>query len=64
MPPIILSPEDSPLETGGGVRNALEHLGDGPFFVINGDSLWIDGVKDTLRRLATAWDPERMDIQF
>ncbi|MEC8793049.1 MAG: NTP transferase domain-containing protein, partial [Pseudomonadota bacterium] len=39
-PPVILSPEDSPLETGGGVRNALDHLGDAPFFVINGDSLW------------------------
>lgn len=64
VPPVILSPEDSPLETGGGVRNALDHLGDTPFFVINGDSLWIDGVKDTLHRLATAWDPERMDIQL
>jgi MurNAc alpha-1-phosphate uridylyltransferase len=30
-----------PLETGGGIRNALHLLGDGPFVVVNGD-VWTD----------------------
>ena len=35
--------EDRLLETGGSVKNALPLLGDGPFFVLNGDGLWRDG---------------------
>ncbi len=35
--------EDRLLETGGSVKNALPLLGDKPFFVLNGDSLWRDG---------------------
>ena len=32
--------EERLLETGGSVKNALPFLGDGPFFVLNGDGLW------------------------
>ena len=35
--------EERLLETGGSVKNALPFLGDGPFFVLNGDGLWRDG---------------------
>ena len=58
---IILSEEDIPLETGGGVINALPKLGNEPFFIINGDSVWVDGMKNTLLRLAEKWSPNNMD---
>jgi MurNAc alpha-1-phosphate uridylyltransferase len=53
--------EERLLETGGSVKNALPLLGNGPFFVLNGDSLWQDGPSPMLDRLAGAWDPRRMD---
>jgi len=53
--------EDHLLETGGSVKNALSLLGDEPFFVLNGDGLWSDGVVPMLRRMDAAWNPDRMD---
>ena len=45
-PRIIISDERKELlGTGGGVVKALPHLGDAPFFYMNSDTLWIDGVK-------------------
>jgi MurNAc alpha-1-phosphate uridylyltransferase len=38
---IVYSPEEQPLETAGGILNAMPLLGDGPFLVVNGD-IWID----------------------
>lgn len=35
------SPEETPLETAGGIHNALPLLGDDPFLVVNGD-VWTD----------------------
>lgn len=58
---ITLSREDTQLETGGGVRHALPLLGDGPFFVVNADIVWLDGPVPALRRLADAWNPDVMD---
>ncbi|UUX51382.1 nucleotidyltransferase family protein [Nisaea acidiphila] len=58
---ITFSREEELLETGGGVVKALPLLGDAPFFVINGDSLWVDAMKPTLSRLAEAWDDKKMD---
>lgn len=60
-PEVVLSPEADLLDTGGGVLNALDALGDGPFYVVNGDVLWLDGRRPALRRLAEAWDERRMD---
>jgi MurNAc alpha-1-phosphate uridylyltransferase len=61
-PGIVIADERSELlGTGGGVVNALPLLGDAPFFHVNSDTIWIDGVKPNLRRLADAFDPERMD---
>jgi MurNAc alpha-1-phosphate uridylyltransferase len=53
--------EEHLLDTGGSVKNALPLLGDGAFFVLNGDGLWCDGPRPMLRRLEDEWDPARMD---
>jgi MurNAc alpha-1-phosphate uridylyltransferase len=34
---LIYSPESTALETAGGIRHALGHLGEAPFLVVNGD---------------------------
>jgi MurNAc alpha-1-phosphate uridylyltransferase len=62
-PRVIISDErDQVLGTGGGVVKALPLLGRDPFFLVNADTLWIDGVQPNLARLAEAFDPARMDI--
>jgi MurNAc alpha-1-phosphate uridylyltransferase len=53
--------EDRLLETGGSVKNALPLLGDGPYFILNGDGLWRDGAQPMLSRMEAAWDPTSMD---
>ncbi|MCK9530181.1 MAG: nucleotidyltransferase family protein [Gammaproteobacteria bacterium] len=46
---ITYSPEETALETGGGIYRALPLLGPGPFVVVNGD-VWTDYPYDRLRR--------------
>lgn len=58
----ISDERDELLETGGGVKKALPHLGNQPFLVTNSDSLWIEGVRPNLETMAEAWNPEKMDI--
>jgi MurNAc alpha-1-phosphate uridylyltransferase len=63
QPRVIISDErNEVLGTGGGVVKALPLLGEAPFFHLNADTLWIDGVRPNLMRLAEAFDPARMDI--
>lgn len=63
QPRVVVSDERNQiLGTGGGVVKALPLLGDAPFFHLNSDTLWIDGVRPNLARLAEAFDPARMDI--
>jgi MurNAc alpha-1-phosphate uridylyltransferase len=57
-PAIMIHHEDELLETGGAVRAALPLLGDAPFFVVNGDSVWLDGPSPALGRMAAAWDDD------
>ena len=64
-PRILISEEtEAALETGGAIVHALALLGDAPFYVVNGDSLWLDGKVPALERLARAWDPARHDAML
>ncbi len=59
---VVLSDErDRLLETGGGVAKALPILGNAPFFVLNGDSLWMEGASPALDRMRQAWRDTEMD---
>jgi N-acetyl-alpha-D-muramate 1-phosphate uridylyltransferase len=61
-PEIIISNErEGLLDSGGGIVNALRHLGDDPFFVVNSDSFWIEGFRPNLENMASQWDGTRMD---
>jgi MurNAc alpha-1-phosphate uridylyltransferase len=61
-PQILISDErETLLGTGGGIARALPLLGDAPFFLVNSDTLWLDGVKPNFARLADAFDPAAMD---
>jgi len=62
-PCVIISDErNQVLGTGGGIVKALPLLVQAPFFLVNADTLWIDGVRSNLARLAETFDPARMDI--
>jgi MurNAc alpha-1-phosphate uridylyltransferase len=61
-PRIVISDERGLLlGTGGGVKKALGELGEAPFFHLNADTIWIDGVTPNLVRLAEAFDLASMD---
>lgn len=60
-PRIALRHEEELLETGGGVTRALPLLGPGPFAVLNGDSVALDGPTPALARMAASFDPAVMD---
>ena len=59
---VVISDERGRLmETGGGLVQARDLIGDKPFLVVNSDNLWLDGPTDAIRALAAAWDDARMD---
>jgi N-acetyl-alpha-D-muramate 1-phosphate uridylyltransferase len=61
MPRITVSDERARLlDSGGGVKKALPHLGGAPFFVLNADSIWQEHASN-LTRLASRFDETRMD---
>ena len=61
-PEILVSNErDLLLDQAGGLRNALPDLGPFPFLICNTDALWIER-SPAVARLASAWDPDRMDV--
>ncbi|MGR3637432.1 MAG: nucleotidyltransferase family protein [Shimia sp.] len=47
------------LETGGGLRNALPLLGNGPVFTSNTDAVWQG--QNPFEMLLDAWQPDHMD---
>jgi MurNAc alpha-1-phosphate uridylyltransferase len=60
-PKIVISDERAELlGTGGGVVRVLPQLGP-VFFHVNSDTIWLDGVKPNLPRLATEFNSRRMD---
>jgi MurNAc alpha-1-phosphate uridylyltransferase len=61
-PRIVISDERRELlGTGGGIVKGLPALGAAPFFHVNSDTIWIDGVKPNLARLAGAFAFASMD---
>ena len=61
-PQIVISDERGLLlGTGGAVVKALPQLGGAPFFHLNADTIWVDGVRPNLTRLAEAFEPDAMD---
>lgn len=63
VPELLFSDErDALLDTGGGVRKALDLLGPAPFLVHNSDSVWIERGAANLRRLISAWRDSDMDV--
>ena len=59
---VVISDERGRLmETGGGIVQARELIGDQPFLVVNSDNLWLDGPSDAIRMLAARWDDAAMD---
>ncbi|MGE3769413.1 MAG: nucleotidyltransferase family protein [Bdellovibrionales bacterium] len=59
---IIFTHEPTLLDSGGGVKNALPHLGAEPFYCINADVVTTDGPQPMLQRLAALWDDAAMDL--
>ncbi|GJD80261.1 nucleotidyltransferase family protein [Methylobacterium gregans] len=60
---ILVSDErETLLETGGGVKKALDLVGAAPFVVMNSDSFWLEGPTPNLARLIERWQPEAMDL--
>lgn len=61
-PKIEISDErDAILDTGGGIVRALPLLGSAPFFLVNSDTIWIEGASPNLPRLAATFDDTKMD---
>jgi MurNAc alpha-1-phosphate uridylyltransferase len=65
-PDVKLRHEPKLLDTGGAITAmAAENLlPNAPYYVVNGDAYWVDGPKDTLRRLAAAFDPKAADAML
>ena len=60
-PAIQISHEQTILDTGGGIAQALPLLGPDPFYAINAKIVWRGGQEEALKRLAAIWDSDRMD---
>lgn len=65
-PAVTVRHEPDLLDTGGAIAamRAEDLLPAAPIYVVNGDSFWVDGPTDTLRRLADAFRPEAMDAML
>lgn len=52
---------DALLGTGGGVVKAMPHFAGEPFFIMNSDSVWVEGFGHALDRMKQRWNPDTMD---
>ncbi len=57
----ISDEHDEILGTGGGILKALPNFGGEPFFVLNSDSVWVEGMGRALDRMKERWNPGEMD---
>jgi MurNAc alpha-1-phosphate uridylyltransferase len=53
--------EQTLLDTGGGVANALPFLAGNAFLVLNSDIVILNGKQPLIQRLAETWNPNAMD---
>lgn len=53
---------DELLDSGGGVKKALPHLGDDAFYVLNSDMIWQDRSEGALHTLSGGWQEDAMDM--
>jgi len=58
---IFLSEEKKLLNTGGGIKNALQIIGQNQFFVINSDITWSNGKNNPFKKLNNFWNKNKMD---
>ena len=58
---ILYSMEDEILGTGGGVAKALPLFGGESFFILNSDSIWVEGYNAPLIAMQKLWQPDAMD---
>ncbi len=60
---VEISEEEEALETGGGIKKALDYFENKPFVVVNADNILIDdGYKPIIRQMQDAWNDEEYDI--
>ncbi len=50
------------LDSGGGVKHAIQSLKQGPFIILNSDSFWIDGSIPNLSTMTQFWNNDTMDM--
>ena len=61
-PALTISHEDTLLDTGGGIKKALGHFNDQPFFCVSSDWLWTDNVATELQKMQNRWQDADMDL--
>lgn len=49
------------LDSGGGIKNALQLIDRDVFYLCNADTIWVDGASVALKRLQQTFRPETMD---
>lgn len=59
---IVSDEREGLLDSGGGVKKALDHLGSDPVVILNADSFWKDGDVSNLDAMSTFWNPTKMDV--
>jgi MurNAc alpha-1-phosphate uridylyltransferase len=57
----ISEENDELLGTGGGILKALPNFEGESFFVLNSDSIWVEGMGRALDRMKARWNPGEMD---
>jgi len=61
FPKVITIYEEDLLETGGGIKNALHLLGEGPIFKMNTDVI-IKSKENLFKQMQSQWNAEKMDF--